>query len=170
MLGYVARRLGLAIGTVFAAVLITFLLVHVGEGSPGAVVAGPGATPEEIAAENEALGWNQPLITQFVNLLGQLLRFDLGQSLINGRDIAADMADRLPVTASIALMATLASGVVGVLLGVAGRGPGGRRRQDREHRSGHRALAAGVLGGHPVRLRAVHPAEPVPRDRVRRLQ
>src|SRR5688572_32545888 len=67
MLGYVARRLGLAIGTVFAAVLITFLLVHVGEGSPGAVVAGPGATPEEIAAENEALGWNQPLITQFVN-------------------------------------------------------------------------------------------------------
>jgi len=118
MLGYVARRLALAIGTVFAAVLITFLLVHVGEGSPGAVRAGPGATPEQIDAENEELGWNQPLFVQFGQLLGQLLRFDLGESLINGRDIAADMADRLPVTASIALTATLASGVVGILLGV----------------------------------------------------
>ena len=118
MLGYVARRLALAVATVFAAVLITFLLVHAGDGSPGAVVAGPGASAEEIAAENEALGWNRPLIVQFVDLLGQLLRFDLGESLINGRDIAADMADRLPVTASIALLATLASGVVGILLGV----------------------------------------------------
>ena len=44
MLAYVARRLALAVGTVFAAVLITFLLVHATGGSPGAVRLGPGAT------------------------------------------------------------------------------------------------------------------------------
>ena len=57
MLAYVAKRLALAVGTVLAAVLITFLLVHAGNGTPGAVKAGPGATAAEIAAQNEALGY-----------------------------------------------------------------------------------------------------------------
>jgi peptide/nickel transport system permease protein len=126
MLGYVARRMALAVATVFAAVLITFLLVHAGDGSPGAVVAGPGATPQEINAENEALGWNRPLIVQFGSLLGNLVQFDLGTSLIDGRDIATDLFARLPVTASIAILATLASGIIGVLIGVAAAVRGGR--------------------------------------------
>lgn len=126
MLGYVAKRLGLAVGTVLAAVLISFLLVHAGDGTPGAVRLGPGATPDEIAAENEALGWNQPLVVQFVEYLGSLARFDLGTSLIDGRSIGADLADRLPVTGFIALFATILSGVVGILLGVAAAVRGGR--------------------------------------------
>jgi peptide/nickel transport system permease protein len=126
MLAYVAKRLALAVGTVLAAVLITFLLVHAGSGTPGAVKAGPGATAAEIAAQNEALGWNRPLYVQFFDYLGHLFRFDLGTSLIDGRSIAADLGDRLPVTASIALFATLLSAVVGVLLGVTAAVRGGR--------------------------------------------
>ncbi|MGY1815684.1 ABC transporter permease [Blastococcus sp. SYSU D00820] len=126
MLGYVARRLALAVGTVLAAVLITFLLVHAGESTPGAVRLGPGATEAQVAAENEALGWNRPLVVQFFDYLGDLVRGDLGTSLVDRRDIAADLADRLPVTASIAVLATLLSGVVGVLLGVAAAVRGGR--------------------------------------------
>jgi peptide/nickel transport system permease protein len=126
MLAYVARRLALAVGTLFAAVLITFLLVHASDSTPGAVKAGPGATAAEIAAQNEALGWNRPLPTQFVDYLGHLVRFDLGTSLIDGRDIGADLSDRLPVTGSIALFATLLSGVVGIVIGVTAAVRGGR--------------------------------------------
>jgi peptide/nickel transport system permease protein len=126
MLGYVARRLALAIGTVLAAVVISFLLVHATDGSPGAVRLGPGATPAEIAAVNESLGWNDPLVVQFFHYLGNLVRLDFGSSLINGRDIGADLADRAPVTASIAFFATLFSGVIGVLLGVTAAVRGGR--------------------------------------------
>ncbi|MGY1602279.1 ABC transporter permease [Geodermatophilus sp. SYSU D00815] len=126
MLAYVAKRLALAVGTVLAAALITFLLVHAGDSTPGAVRLGPGATAAEIAAENEALGWNRPLYAQFFDYLGQLVRFDFGTSLINGRSIGDDLADRLPVTAFIALFATLASGVLGVLLGVTAAVRGGR--------------------------------------------
>ena len=126
MLGYIARRLALAVGTVLVAVLLTFLLVHAGSGSPGAVRLGPGATPAEIAAENAALGWDQPLFVQFFDYLGSLVQGDLGTSLIDGRDIASDLSDRLPVTASIALLATLLSGVVGVLVGVTAAVRGGR--------------------------------------------
>ncbi|HVI18338.1 MAG TPA: ABC transporter permease, partial [Gaiellales bacterium] len=50
----------------------------------------------------------------------------LGTSLIDGRSIAADLGDRLPVTGSIALFATLLSAVVGVLLGVTAAVRGGR--------------------------------------------
>jgi peptide/nickel transport system permease protein len=126
MLAYVARRLALAVGTVFAAVLITFLLVHAGSGSPGAVRLGPGATAAEIASENHDLGWDRPLIVQFGDTIGHLVRLDFGTSLIDGRDLGADLASRLPVTASIALLATLLSGIVGVLLGVAAAVRGGR--------------------------------------------
>jgi peptide/nickel transport system permease protein len=126
MLAYVARRLALAVGTVLAAVVISFLLVHATHGSPGAVKAGAGATQAQIAAINHALGWDRPLIAQFGTYLGHLVRFDLGTSLIDGKDIGADLAARLPVTGFIALFATILSGVVGVILGVTAAVRGGR--------------------------------------------
>lgn len=125
MLSYVARRLALAVVTVFAAVLISFLLVHATKGSPGAIVLGPGATSAEIVAKNAELGWNRPLWTQFFDYLGHLVRGDLGTSIIDGRSIATDLATRLPVTGFIALFATILSGVVGVLLGVVAAVRGG---------------------------------------------
>ncbi|MGY2078493.1 ABC transporter permease [Modestobacter sp. SYSU DS0657] len=126
MLAFIARRLAMAIGTVLAAVVISFLLVHATDTSPGAVRLGTNATAERIVAENEALGWNRPLHTQFLDYLGDLVRGDLGTSLIDGRSIAADLADRVPVTASIALFATVLSGVLGVFLGVTAAVRGGR--------------------------------------------
>ena len=126
MIAFIARRLAMAVGTVLAAVVISFLLVHATDSSPGAVRLGTNATPERIAAENEALGWNRPLPTQFLDYLGDLVQGDLGTSLIDGRSIAADLADRVPVTASIALFATVLSGVLGVFLGVTAAVRGGR--------------------------------------------
>jgi peptide/nickel transport system permease protein len=129
MLAYVARRLALAVGTVFAAVLITFLLVHAGQGSPGAVKAGAGASAAEIAQANHELGWDRALWVQFADTIGHLIRLDFGTSLIDGRDLGHDLFTRLPVTGSIALLATLLSGVVGVVLGVTAAVRGGRIAQ-----------------------------------------
>src|SRR4051794_28628612 len=126
MLAYVARRLALAVLTVLAAVLISFLLVHATDGSPGAIVLGPGATPAEIAAKNHELGWDRPLLTQFFDYLGSLVRGDLGNSIIDSRSIADDLGARLPVTGFIALFATILSGIVGVVLGVTAAVRGGR--------------------------------------------
>ena len=126
MLGYVARRLAMAVGTILAAVVISFLLVHAAKGSPGAVVLGPSGTPAEIAAKNHELGWDQPLVSQFATYLGHLVRGDLGTSLIDDRSIGTDLATRLPVTGFIALFATILSGIVGVFLGVTAAVRGGR--------------------------------------------
>jgi peptide/nickel transport system permease protein len=126
MLAYIARRLALAVVTVLAAVLISFLLVHATPGSPGAIKAGSGGTAAEIAQYNHELGWDQPLIVQFFDYLGKLVQGDFGTSLIDSKDIGADLATRLPVTASIALFATLLSGVLGIVLGVTAAVRGGR--------------------------------------------
>ena len=126
MFGFLSRRLALAVLTVLAAVLISFLLVHATPGSPGAIKAGAAGTAEQIAQYNHELGWDQPLWRQFLDYLGHLVRLDFGTSLIDSKDIGADLAARLPVTSSIALLATLLSGVVGIVLGVTAAVRGGR--------------------------------------------
>lgn len=118
MVSFFAKRLAMAIGTLVMAYSLTFFLVHVTGSSPGAVKAGAAGTPAEIEALNESLGWNRPLTTQFFDGLWDLARLDMGESLINGADIQSDLTDRLPVTASVAGLATLASGILGTLIGV----------------------------------------------------
>ena len=125
MLGFLGKRLAMAVGTILAAVVITFLLVHATPGSPGAIVLGVGATDAEIAAKNAELGWDRPLYTQFFDYLGNLIQGDLGTSIIDGRSIIDDLTARLPVTAFIALFATIASGIIGVILGVVAAVRGG---------------------------------------------
>ena len=126
MITYLARRLGFAVATVLVATLLSFLLVHASGGSPGAVTAGQGATPEQIAAENHRLGWDRPLVTQYLTWLGRAVRGDFGTSLIDGRAIGTDLASRVPVTASMAVFATVLSGVLGAVLGVVAAVRGGR--------------------------------------------
>ena len=111
--------------------MVSFLLVHASGGSPGAITAGAGATPAQVAAENHRLGWDQPLVTQYLTWLGHAASGNLGVSLIDGHDIWSDLMARLPVTASIAVFATLLSGIFGVLIGVAAAVRGGRRRPGR---------------------------------------
>lgn len=126
MVAFIARRLLFAVGTILAASVISFLLVHASPGSPGAVTAGAGATKAQIAADNQHLGWDRPLAAQFWTWLSNAVHGNLGVSLIDNHNIKADLFNRLPVTASIALYATLLSGVLGIALGVTAAVRGGR--------------------------------------------
>jgi peptide/nickel transport system permease protein len=94
-------------------------------GSPGAVSLGAGASQEAIDEVNQRLGWNDPLLTQFITWLGSAVQGDLGISLIDGRSVSADLASRLPVTASLAAGATILSAVLGIALGVTAAVRGG---------------------------------------------
>ena len=53
---------------------VSFLLVHASGSSPGAITAGAGATPAQVAAENHRLGWDAPLVTQYLTWLGHAAR------------------------------------------------------------------------------------------------
>ena len=122
---FITKRLLMALATVLVVAVLAFMLVHAMPGSPGAVSLGAGASQEAIDEVNRRLGWSDPLVVQFFTWLGSAVQGDLGISLIDGRSVSADLASRLPVTASLAAGATLLSGVLGIALGVTAAVRGG---------------------------------------------
>ncbi|MDQ0145785.1 peptide/nickel transport system permease protein [Pseudarthrobacter niigatensis] len=122
---FITKRLLMALATVLVVAVLAFLLVHAMPGSPGAVSLGAGASQEAIDEVNQRLGWNDPLPAQFFTWLGSAVQGDLGISLIDGRSVSADLASRLPVTASLAAGATILSAVLGIALGVTAAVRGG---------------------------------------------
>ena len=122
---FITKRLLMALATVLVVAVLAFLLVHAMPGSPGAVSLGAGASQQAIDEVNQRLGWNDPLLTQFITWLGSAVQGDLGISLIDGRSVSADLASRLPVTASLAAGATILSAVLGIALGVTAAVRGG---------------------------------------------
>ena len=122
---FITKRLLMALATVLVVAVLAFLLVHAMPGSPGAVSLGAGASQQAIDEVNQRMGWNDPLPVQFFTWLGSAVQGDLGVSLIDGRSVSADLASRLPVTASLAAGATVLSAVLGIALGVTAAVRGG---------------------------------------------
>lgn len=125
MLTFILKRIAFAILTLFAATFLAFVLVHLSGSTPGGVALGQAATPEQVYEYNVSIGWFDPWIIQYANWVGQVLQGNLGVSLIDGRDIAADISKRLPVTAALAIFGTLVSAILGIVMGVTAAVRGG---------------------------------------------
>lgn len=125
MLIFILKRIAWAIVTLLIASWIAFLLVHLSGSTPGGVALGQGATPEEVTAYNESIGWYDPWIPQFFGWVGQVLQGNFGVSLVDGRSIGDDITKRLPVTAALAFFGTIVSSAVGIVLGVTAAVRGG---------------------------------------------
>ncbi|WP_211298869.1 ABC transporter permease [Kineococcus rhizosphaerae] len=89
----------------FLFAVATFFLVRLIPGDPAREVVGPEATQEDYLATRERLGLDGSLPDQLVTYVGRLLHADLGQSIANGRSVAAEIGDRLPGTVELAVMA-----------------------------------------------------------------
>jgi len=125
MLTFLLKRVAFAILTLLVASFVAFMLVHLSGSTPGGVALGQSATPEQVHAYNVSVGWYDPWVVQFAGWIGQVLQGNLGVSLIDGRDIADDIAKRLPVTAALAVFGTLFSAILGIVLGVVAAVRGG---------------------------------------------
>lgn len=125
MLRFLASRLGTAVIVLFVLTLVVFVLSRVIPADPAVVYAGPKAPPEELARIREKLGFDQPLIMQYLSYLGGLVTGDWGDSLATKRPVLDELATRLPATLELLFAAMLIAIVVGILLGVvAAKRPG----------------------------------------------
>jgi len=118
MLGYILRRILAVIPVMLLVAVFVFLLLRLTPGDPAAIIAGDMATPAQLERIREAMGLNQPIHVQFITWLGQLLRGDLGTSLISHTPVSGMIADRFGPTLSIALLTILISVVLAVPMGV----------------------------------------------------
>ena len=114
---YVLRRLGLALLTLWLVTLVVFFITNILPGNPALVRLGSLASPEAVAAEETRLGLDQPMPERYWNFASGAVQGDFGLSFKTEQPVAADLADRLPATMELALLATFLALVVGVPLG-----------------------------------------------------
>jgi len=118
MLQFIARRLILVLPVMLGVVLVTFLIVRLIPGDPCITMLGERATPAKCEAFLERYGLNDNLGVQFVRYLENLAKGDFGDSIRFTRPVTTLIAERLPLTMELTLLAMIFSTTVGVLLGV----------------------------------------------------
>ncbi len=81
MLRFLARRIALALVTLWVLSVIIFLASHALPGDVGRRILGPFADPRAVATLDHSLGVDRPLLVQYLTWIGGFLRGDLGTSL-----------------------------------------------------------------------------------------
>lgn len=118
MLKYIAQRLLFSIPVFLGVVTIVFLVVRVIPGDPAVAALGDYASKEAVEALRQRMGLNEPLPIQYVRFLGNLLRGELGSSMITGSSIRDQVAHALPYTLELTVLAILIGTLLGVPIGV----------------------------------------------------
>jgi len=114
---YIVRRLVQA-GVVMAAVAFISFLLFQYVGDPTVYLLGQDATPEQVRRLRADLGLDQPFFIQFWHFLLNATQGEFGVSLRQGVQVSRLIAERLPATLELVMVAGLLSLLVGVPMGV----------------------------------------------------
>jgi microcin C transport system permease protein len=142
MLGYILRRIGLMIPTLFGIMLITFTIVQFAPGGPVERVlsqmkgqgdgtlsrvtgegnsryrGAQGLSPDFIAKLEKQFGFDKPAPERFAKMLWDYARFDFGRSYFRDVTVIQLIKERLPVSISLGLWMTLLSYAISIPLGI----------------------------------------------------
>ncbi|MBW3639410.1 MAG: ABC transporter permease [Actinobacteria bacterium] len=115
---YIARRLLLTIPVLLGSTFLIFAMVYALPGDPIAALAGDRPLAPGVVAElKDRYNLNDPLLVQYGKYLGALLQGDLGTDFA-GRSVSETVAERLPVTVKLALVAVGFEALIGLIAGV----------------------------------------------------
>ena len=106
--------------TLLGVAVFVFVLLRVAPGDPVAMMIGPGASPQDIAALRTRYGLDGSILLQFGLWLRAILAGDFGTSISFHRPVAALVASRLPATLELALSALCLALLLGTALAVIG--------------------------------------------------
>lgn len=98
--------------------IVVFFLIHLTPGDPAAMILGPDALPEDIAALRVELGLDLPLYQQFFSWFDGLLKGDLGNSLFLDMPVLTAFMSHLGPTLSLAILAQLISIGIAIPFGI----------------------------------------------------
>ncbi|MDR2402590.1 MAG: ABC transporter permease [Spirochaetaceae bacterium] len=103
---FIGRRLLISILTLFLVSLLTFAAFRFIPGDPASLILGIEATADKLAALRAEMGLDRSLPEQYLSWLGNFFTGNLGNSVrFRGTPIAELIAERLPVTFTLAFMA-----------------------------------------------------------------
>jgi len=118
MLQIIARRVLVAIPTLFLVSLIVFGLQKLLPGDPLLTMAGEERDPQVIEFLRQKYNLDQPFYLQYLYWVGNVLTGDFGNSLRTGVPVSTLIAQKLPVTIQLAVMAMFFALLIGIPTGI----------------------------------------------------
>lgn len=115
---YVVRKILTMILTLLAVTFFVFLSFHVISGDPATSMLGTEATPQKVAALREELGLNDPVLVQYGRWAAGLLHGDMGTSYSYRMPVTGMVANKIPVTITLTLMAFVLMVMISIPLGI----------------------------------------------------
>jgi peptide/nickel transport system permease protein len=120
--GYVLVRIALMIPMVWVLLTVVFLMMRVAPGDPISATLGGKLSPEELDERREALGFNRPLLVQYLEYLWDAVRLQFGTTITDGQTIGSIIVENGGATLTLTVAALFFALVVGLPLGlIAGR-------------------------------------------------
>lgn len=106
---FLRKRITQMVPVLFGIVLAVFLMVRLIPGDPARIMLGTHASQERIAELRADLGLDQPLWRQFGLFVSNIIRGELGTSLVFRRSVLAVIFERLPATTFLITYAVVLS-------------------------------------------------------------
>ena len=117
MQGFLLRRLGQVLVTLFGVITLIFFVQRL-TGDPTFLLVPETATQADIDALRHTLGLDRPLFVQYLSFLQQIAGFDLGQSVVQNVPVSTIIASRLPYTLQLAAGALTVACGLGIPVGI----------------------------------------------------
>ncbi len=115
---FLIKRFATFVATLLAASVLVFAVQGMLPGNAAQVMLGESATPEAVAALSARLGLDQPAGVRYGRWITGFVTGDLGTSVSYDTPVAELIAERLAVTAPLALMAMALTTVLALTLGI----------------------------------------------------
>ncbi len=118
MLKYAVKRVLLMLPVLLGITVVAFILLQAAPGDPIDLLAGERTPPETRALIAARWGLDRPLPIQYFQFLSNLLRGDLGRSILQNRPVGELLSTAIPVTLEVGLFGIVLSAVAGIAVGV----------------------------------------------------
>ncbi len=123
---YLVSTLIQSLAVLAAVLILVFFMVRI-TGDPAALMMAKEATPEQIQEFRHEMGFDRPLVAQFVDYVGKVVSGDFGDSLHYHVPALPLILERLPATLELATVALLMAVLVAIPLGlIGGSSPGSK--------------------------------------------
>lgn len=121
LIGRILISIPLLLGITFSTFVLLFAI-----GDPATAIAGDTASAEEIEEIRVSRGFDRPVVVQYIEWLGHVLRGDLGESIQNRGDVSDLIVAHLQPTLELSVLALGIATAMALLTGLAvGLRPGG---------------------------------------------
>ena len=122
MVRYIIKRLLQSIPLLLGIATLTFFIIHLAPGDPMDLFVNKNShrpmDPVAIEMLRHKYGLDQPVHIQYIKWLGNVVKGDLGESFVHHRPVSTLLAEAIPYTLQLTVLALLLDALLGITLGI----------------------------------------------------